>query len=54
MPHEFFDNYEATETSLKLRNKQELGKSLFKGKSPCLFLKDTFLSVATGNKLAKL
>ena len=39
--HVFFDHYEATETSLKLRNKQELGKSLFKGKSPCLFLKDT-------------
>ena len=30
----FFDHYEATETSLKLRNKQELGKSLFEGKSP--------------------
>ena len=34
IPQGFFDHYEATETSLKLRNKQELGESFFEGKSP--------------------
>lgn len=31
IPHGCFDHFEATEILLKLRNKHELGKSLFKG-----------------------
>ena len=50
IPHGCFDHSEATKILLKLRNKHELGKSLFKGNFHVCFETNTSM----GDKMAKL